>query len=116
MLDRSLAGPRSQDARGLASVRLSANECTENFAASVTCRCAVGHGVKDFYPVAGPDVEDLRYTECISQSGQACRYLGLGDRKTSYLIDADVSIGETHHANLVHGSRRPRGMAPCVIE
>jgi hypothetical protein len=112
MLYRGFACPGPENARGLSSVRLSADECTEDFAAGVTCRCAISHRVEDFDAVAGTDVKDLRYAEGVPQSGEARGYLGLGDRETSDLIDTDMPIGQTHHANLVHGAKETTGRGP----
>jgi hypothetical protein len=116
MFDRVFAGPCPEDACRLATLRLSANECAEYVLACVTCWGGIGHGEEDFHPVTGSDVEDLRYAQGVPQSGKARGYLGLGDRETSDLIDTNVPIGQTHHANLVHGARRPREGLPCVIE
>ena len=52
----------------------------------------------------------------VPQGGQASQYLGLGNRKPSDFVDTHVPIGETHHANLVHGERRPRPAGLCVTE
>src|SRR5882757_1255001 len=116
MLYGRFTGPRTKDPRCLATDGLTANEGTEYLAAGVTCRCAIGHGEKDFYPVTGTDIEDLRDAQGVPQGRQARCYLGFGYRKTSDLVDADVPIGKTHHANLVHGPRRPRPVRPCVTE
>src|SRR6185312_1904221 len=77
---------------------------------------AISGRVENLDAIAGANVEDLGHAETVPQCREAHSHLRFGDGKSSDLIDTRVSIGQTHHANLVHGPSRPRRVGGCVIE
>src|SRR5581483_9102123 len=116
MLDGGLARPGAQNTVGLAGLRVAPDQGPEDRRPGIPGWNPLERGVQHLDAIAGADIEHLGDTQAVPQRGQARRDLPLRDRETRDLIDIGMTVGQTHHADLVHGPSTPRGVSPSVTE
>src|SRR5207237_1246316 len=116
VLDRRLSGPGAQDAGRFPRLGLAAREGPVDITPAIARRAAVTGCIQHLDTVAGADVQNLGGSQRVAQRGKPRGDLRLRQRKAGDLIDARMTVGKPYHADLVHGSSRPRAGGPSVTE